>query len=222
MSYKQLLSEETPKKYPIDAVGVGIYLSIAVFAAFVLTGLANGVGITSLHLQTIFAIVIMVLFPTIGIVARTVSQGKDVYTKERTPFRTAEGPTIVLVGMLVVFIAEFFTLKFTPNYTVFSTDLTGLLFGFITPLKLFYTFMGFSEEIFFRFGLQAYTERETHSPIVGIVISGVVFSAYHQFVYGLFSFVILAAGLALAVIYYYYPNVAVLAGIHGLFNLVLS
>lgn len=222
MSYSEILHEQAPKRYPIDALGVGVYLSIAIFAAFLLTGLANGVGLAVLHLQTIFAVVIMVLFPTIALVSRSISQGKDIYTNEKTPFRSSEGPTMVLVGMVIVFFAEFFTLKITPAYAIFSSDLTGQILGVLSPVKLFYMFMGFSEEIFFRFGLQAYAERTSHSPIVGIATSAVVFGAYHQFVYLYLSPVIIVAGFALGLIYYYYPNLPALCLIHGGFNLVFA
>jgi membrane protease YdiL (CAAX protease family) len=222
VSYNELLHEQAPKRYPIDALGVGIYLSIGLFAAFLLTGLANGIGLAALHLQTIFAVVIMVLFPTIALVARGISQGKDVFTNEKTPFRSSQGPSMVLVGMVVVFFAEFFTLKVTPAYAIFSSDLTGQILGILSPVKLFYMFMGFSEEIFFRFGIQAYTERNSHSPVVGIAASALVFGAYHQFVYLYLSPVIIVAGAALGLIYYFYPNVPVLCLIHGGFNLVFA
>jgi membrane protease YdiL (CAAX protease family) len=221
VSYGELLHESRPQPYPIDSVGVGLFLSVAFFATFIFTGLAN-IGLGTLHFQTVAALVIMLIFPVIAIVARLPGQGKELFSNAKTPFKTAEGPTVVLFGIVAVFVAEFFVIKVTPAYAIFSTDLTGQLLGFISPVKLFYTFQGIAETFFFNFGIQAYVERSTLSPVTGIVTMAITATAYHQFVYQYFSPVVLAAFLVLGVIYYYFPNLAVIAGAHGGINFVLS
>jgi membrane protease YdiL (CAAX protease family) len=222
LSLGQFLHEPAEKPYPLDNIAIGLFFATAFFATFILTGLANGVSVATLHLTTLFAFIIMILFPTVAIVARLPAQGKELFTKKTTPFRSSEGPTVVLFGIVAVFVAQFLVLKITPAYAIFSTDLGGLILGLFTPIKLFYTFMGVAEEYFFGFGVQAYTERASQSPAVGIVTRAVLFGAYHQFVYIYFSFVIVAAGLALGLIYWAYPNLSVLAAIHGSINFILS